>query len=594
MSDLRSAADLAILRAGALPFKSINGGVTYGFNNTLIEAATPSPDRQQTNYVDYDIHRTISVQGRRLLLSMARILFWKFPALQASILEQANLAVHTFTPRFAGKNKGWGDEATSWLQGWHRIFDLAGAPYDEEVYRELLIISWIVDGEMGTLLTEDASGNPRIQIIPSHRIGSRYQTGGSVRVRYEPNGRDGKDGSDGGSSLYIDGVLVDPALPWTFAAAVEWDAPIIDGVIVDDQARPIAYRVYDDPVVSGTYRDISARNMFLSYLPMFPGQLRGISLLASSVFPMEDVHESRAFEMLAQKTFSSRTIVEENESGDIDPSKQLVMGAQYAPVQLGADGQPLKDANGNALPQQKLSTDTVKAQGGTYTIFKARSGSRLTAFDWSRPSRNAQEFQETMLRDAFRWTEWDMFFSLDPKSVGGAPMRVIVDKINRVLKKRRRLPSKALLRADCYGLAKGAMRSGELAFDPEWYKWHYQGPPDITADRRYEAQTDLMEFEAGWSNMQDTEAKRNGDWQAKREQREREVEDKFTRAKKIADKFGVSIQEVLLEFGKIGTATFTYKEQEDDPPQPQEDKGGEKPEPAKGPQSTKGSVIRKQ
>src|ERR1022692_3748143 len=123
MSELLSAVDLAVRRVGAAPYKTVNFGTTYGYNNTLIESATPSQDRQQTTLVDYDIHRTISVQGRRLLLSMARTIFWRFPALQASILEQANLAVSTFTPRFGGMNKAWGDLGSAWLHDWHQVFD---------------------------------------------------------------------------------------------------------------------------------------------------------------------------------------------------------------------------------------------------------------------------------------------------------------------------------------------------------------------------------------------------------------------------------------------------------------------------------------
>ena len=564
MSELLSAQELAVRNVGALPFKTVNSGTTYGYNNTLIEAATPSPDRNQTTLVDYDIHRTISVQGRRLLLSMARTVFWRFPALQAAVLEQADLAVSTFTPRFGGQNKAWGDLGAAWLHDWHQVFDVAGWPYDDETYRELLIVSCIVDGEMGTLLTEDGSGNPRIQMIPSHRIGSRYQTGGSATVRYE------------GNRLFIDKALVDDSLPWTFATAVEWEAPIIDGVIVDNQAKAIAYRVYDDPVVSSAYRDISARNLFLSFIPMFPGQLRGISLLASSVCPWEDVHEWRKFEMLAHKVFSSKTIVEENETGDMDMAKALVSPAKFG-APLDQNGQPLLDASGQPMPEKLIAPATVKMEGGGYTIFKARTGSKLTPFETNRTSPNAQSFMETTMRDAFRGTQWDIFFSLDPQKVGGAPMRVIVDKINRVLKKRRRVAGKAMKRIDCYGLAKGALRTGELPLDPQWYKWHYQGPPDITADRRYESQTDQAEFESGWITLEDIEAKRNGDWRLKRTQREIEVRDKLTRARKIADDFGISIQEAMLELGKTGQATFSYKEQEDTAEEPQEVRPSGKP-----------------
>ena len=72
------------------------------------------------------------------------------------------------------------------------------------------------------------------------------------------------------------------------------------------------------------------------------------------------------------------------------------------------------------------------------------------------------------------------------------------------------------------------------------------------------------------SNLEDIEAKRNGDWRLKRGQREIETIDKLERAERIGKRFGISIQEALLEMGKIGQANFTYKEQEDVGEEPQE------------------------
>ena len=285
---------------------------------------------------------------------------------------------------------------------------------------------------------------------------------------------------------------------------------------------------------------------------MFPGQLRGISLLASSVFDWQDVKEFRDFEKLAQKTFSTRTIMESNEEGDIDPAKRLVTSSTRK--------------SDNSL----LTPATMQVNGGQYTVFKANTGSKLEAFDWNRPAQNAQGFMDTIVRDAFRGTEWDTFFSLDPKHVGGAPMRVVVDKICRVLKKRRRMLAKTTLRVDTYGLAKGALRDGSLPMDNDWYRWTYQGPPDPTADRRYDAQTDQMEYELGWSTLADIEARRNGDWLLKREQRELEVDDLFTRAKKLADKFHISIQEAASQISLMGTATLSRREMETEPTQTQE------------------------
>ena len=535
MTPLKTSLDVAYLppekRArsdGAEPFRIVDKRSSYGFNNTLIEAAIQTPDRETQTLVDYDFHRTISVIGRRTLLSLGRTMYWRMPQLAAAINEQAFIAAVPFNPIFQGKNSKWGEQAREWLDNWHQVMDMAGWQYDYECYCQNLLRMGTIDGDIGTVLTQDESGNPKILVIPSHRIGSRYQTGGVCKVAI----KDGK--------LLIDDVQVDEYADVPGAPAAEWEAPIIDGVVLDFHSRPIAYRVYYDPIVSAGHVDISARNMFLTFDPLIPGQVRGISLLASSVFDWQDVREFRRFEMLAQKTFASKTIVEENETGDTDSARAIVAN----PAQF--------DVNGNETAPNMLKLDK-----GAYTYFKSQTGSKLTAFNYGeRPGRSTQEFLDGTVRDGMRGLGWDMFFSTDPKSVGGAPMRVIVDRVNRTVKQRRKLIGKTILRVDVYALAK-AIQSGQLPMDDEWFKWNYRGQADLTADRRYETQTDKEEHEQGFINMEDVEARREGDWKARRDQREKEVMDLYDRAKRVADKYKISIQEAANRMSLIGNNNFT-------------------------------------
>jgi len=514
-------------QAAAEPYKIVDRRSSFGYANTLIESATQTQDRKKVDLVDYDIHRTVSSFGRRTLMSLARTMVWRMPALAASILEQANLAVNPFQPIYLGSDERWGKQAREWLDGFHAVIDVAGWPYNYESYCESLIFNNVVDGDIFTLLTEDASGNARVQQIGAHRVGGRYQTGGTCAVRYE------------GNKLFIDKVLIDDSLPYTYATAVEWEAPIIDGVILDDLSRAIAYRVYYDPSVSDKYRDISSRNLFPAFLPIIPGQVRNFSLLASSIFDWQDLQEFKRWEMLAQKAFSTKTIVEENETGDVDTSKAVIA----SPATMDTDG------NQTAPTMQKLD-------GGIYTYFKSNTGSKLTAFNsGDRPGRGTKDFMDATVRDAFRGTEWDVYFSLDP-SLGGAPMRTVVDRVNRTLKKRRRMVEMNVRRVDVYALAK-AIKSGQLPANNEFWRWTYRPQADITADRRYESQTDIKEYEKGFVNLEDIVAKRSGDWLQRRTQREAEAHDKLTRAKALADEFDISIQEALNELGETGAVSFS-------------------------------------
>jgi hypothetical protein len=345
-----------------------------------------------------------------------------------------------------------------------------------------------------------------------------------------------------GNQLFVDDELVDDNLPFTFSAAIEWEAPMIDGGILDDQGRAIAYRVYDDPVVSSEYRDISARNLFPSFLPEFPGQVRGYSGLSSSVFDWQDVREWKRLEMLAQRGFASKALIEQNETGYIDEARQIVA----------------QDAQFDTTTGKQTSAAMVKLDGGAITVFKAGTNSKLSAFNaGERPGRATQDFMDQTIREAMRGTEWDAFFSLDPAHVGGAPMRVIVDRVNRTIKKRRRLAGMSVLRVDVYALAK-AIKNNEIPFDPEWYKWTYRGQSDVTADRRYESATDLMEYQQGWLNNEDIQARRQGDWLQKREQRQTEADDKMKRAEALVKAHpDCSFQEAMNELGMTGTSSFS-------------------------------------
>ncbi len=531
---LRSSRDIVMnggvrFRAAAEPFEMAKRWSANNFSNNLIASTTQSDANGPQNPVDYDFHRTITSNGRRVMYSLARTMFWKIPVLQAAILEQASITANPFVPRYSGSNVKWGDAAYEWLTGtFHPTMCEEGWPNDYDSYTETLVSQTLVDGELHTLLTEDTSGNARTQFIPTHRIGARNMTGGTAKVTYD------------GNRLFIDDVLIDDSLPYTFANKVEWTAPIVDGCIIDAQCRTIAFRTYDDPQTGSAWRDLSARSCFPSFFPFVTGQLRGISAVASSAGDWQNWREWRDLEQLAQKVFSTQTIVETNETGDGDAAKALITQA----ATFNDDG-------------SKAGLDVQKLQGGLIRYIKAKSGGDLKAFTGGdRPGRNPQDFQEMTLRDAMKGTEWDVFFSLDPKSVGGAPMRVIIDRINRVIKKRRRLLKKSVYRTHVYAIAK-AIKRGDLPFDPEWFSWTYTGSPDLTADRRYDSQTDEMEYDRGWITEDDVASRRAADWLKNRKQKEIEVRDLFTRAKALADEFKISIQEAANRLSLQGAQSFS-------------------------------------
>lgn len=471
----------------ASPAYTINDrrGQSSGWaGDEMIRASRQTYDRRVIQNLGNDFHRNVSAFGRRTLMTLGRWLFWNFPALRGAILEQANLAVSTFLPQYKGRNKAWGEQAEAWLNDWHRIMDVSGWPYDYNTYVQHLIVSPLIDGDVATLLTEGNDGYPFIQVIPAHRIDcneEKVSTGPYVGMK------------------------------------------VVDGLIVDDYGRVVAHRL----IAGEGYRDVPASDIFLTFTPDQPGQLRGVSGVASAAFDWMDTAEIRKFELLAQKAFSSQTIIEHNEAGEADPTFEIVSGN----AQFNADG--------------TKSTPSVQTlDGGTYRYFKAGTGSKLEAFDWNRPNQNSREFMETIVRDAFRGAEMDAFFSLDPKSIGGAPMRVIVERVNATLRKRRRQVEKACRRVDGWAIAK-AMKRGDLPWDDDWFKWEFQGPGDITADRKYDSDVDLQEISAGIGTRKGAIARRGEYIEEVDAQRVAEVSSDLDAAKGLSDKYGISILQAM-------------------------------------------------
>jgi hypothetical protein len=454
-------------------------------SNNLYPAATQTQDRKAIPYLDYDTERNITRAGHRQLRSAGKALWGSFPVIRGALLEQAELSASHFIPQHVGRNKDWGLEAEAWLKEWHKIMDVRGWPYDATTYCINLILYARREGDILTLLTENEDGYPLIQTVGPHRVGSDYE---SSRI-------------EGG----------------TFSGA-----NICKGVISDVYGRTIGYRIYQDDYLSGDYVDVSARDAFLSGFPEWCDQSRFISSIGACAFDWQDVSERRAFEMLAQKIGSAISLIEKNEAGEA----------------------PNTGTDHVVFPEDGVSTAATpsglvveKYDGGMIRYIRPNESVEAPRFD--RPSADSQRFEETIVRGAFKGMEWDVDFSLDPSKVGGASMRVVVEKINRTIEKNQRLIEKAMRRIDGYALSK-AIKLGLLPDDPDWWKWEYQGPSRVTADAKYDDDIDRERLKMGGLTYRDWYAKRGMWWED--EVRQRIAEQKFIEAECIVA--GVDINKV--------------------------------------------------
>lgn len=472
--------------------RSSTGYVNNYGSNTLVAAATRTSDRKTIPMQDRDTRNNITSHGRRVLMTLARWLFWNFPAIRGAVLEQANLAVGTFVPQFYGANRVWGNQAEEFLYEWDKILDFNGWPYDGNTYRENLVIHSLVDGDIYTLLTENQEGYPLIQTHAAHRIGSRTSD------------------STVANSGWADGYA------------------LMDGVILDEFGRVQGYRYIANPYDYATQIDIPAANIFPTFYPDQCDLYRGYSGLASCIFDCQDVKETREFEKLAQKIAASIALIEKNETGEANPISSIIKTSTAS-----------TDVDGNA---QSLYQETI--DGGMIRYFRANSGSGLESITANRPTADQQAFEDRIMQSAMAGMEWSKDFSLDPSKVGGAQMRVVIEKINRVLEKRQRMVAKTMRRVHGYAISK-AIKIGLLPFDPDWWKFEYQGPGELTADKKYDSDVDIAEIRAGLTTKRIGCARRGLDEEKVENDNYQAADRKLKRAGQLAKDHGITIQEAL-------------------------------------------------
>ena len=425
----------------------------------ISQAAIGSQQRRARTGFDRDSANLYSGTDRLLLMSMGRWLYANNSLVAGSVDDQAAIVSGELTPQFAGEDAAWGALAEQWLEDHDRLCDVRGDHYPMQTLQRLWMLHIIRDGDVGVIFTEGAGGYPLLQTIPSHRIKG-----------------DGKAG---------------PESPWN-------GYRLVDGVIVNDVGRPLAYRVHDDARAS--FQDISAVDMKLRFLPRYADQVRGFSALGCAMVDFQDVDEVRRFELVAQKLAASIVLAETNETGLPPDSAESMLGEDTTETN----------------PDANIAMHTM--QGGEIRYFRSGTGGKLEALMADRPTPAQQSFADSIIRQAMAGMGWSIDYFLDPSKVGGASMRVVVERINRHVGMMRTQCLFPLARSvDAWRIAK-AMKEQMLPWSDDWHRWRYQGAANITADAKYSADVSAMRVELGLSSPQDESASIGKDWEQVQDQ----------------------------------------------------------------------------
>lgn len=435
-----------------------NGRAT-GYNYTggggqLYQAARQTDQRKFVLDNNREIHRNVTAFGRRTLATLGRNLYANNPIVRGAINEMADYSVGTWIPQYYGRNPAWGNLAEDWLYEHDKICNLDGGNMHD--YLTNLVRAVHVTGDIATIYTETDSGYPQLQQISGHRIRSDE----------------------------FDGIVKEG---WADGAV------IIDGVIVDGYGAPVGYRIYTED----TWQDVPASGCMLHFIHEYEGQLRGLSQLASAVFPFQDIHESNALELMAQRGAARRGFLIHNEDGEADPTKQVI-------------GTPSTVTNDDGTKAQSY---TELIDGVIDTYVKAGTNSKIEEVKHDRPTQNVQAFKLQQIREALQGIGWNIDFTLDPTKSGGVNGRIIVEKINKTINAiQKKLAIPASSRFNFFRVSK-AIKLGQLPPDVDSWKFGYQGPARITSDEKYSSDVAIQEIRACIKSPQQACAERNEYWE---------------------------------------------------------------------------------
>lgn len=431
--------------------------------------------------------------GRRILLSIARRAEMESPAIGGAIREMGQLTASNFVPDYRGGSERFKTAVENKLYEHDQHLDVEGFGWTMLEYRlGLMRVPW-VEGDQGTILVE-IEDQPYIQVIPSHRIGSDKDLVESGRFK---------------------------------------GMRISDGVIVNNYNRPEAYRVLTGASGDFTqFEDVPVQSMFLSFLRLFRGQLRGYPLLGINAWPFQDIARSESAELHAQIVGASRMF------------QRWVVGGE-APVGSDFLSGPEAGDTTNGTPAG-LWKEVIDEGGNEWHL--EGSGERTEAIKFDRPTANQQAFVERQERKAFAGNGLSVDFALDPTKLGGANARVLIDKIN-VLRDLilRRLVEPAVRRIDGFRIPHW-MEHGELPFVNDWHNLEYQGPPRLTADKKYDADVAATEIRNGTNTRTKRTAELGEALKDVRKTKGEEVRGKYLLAREIVKDFPeVTFQQALAD-----------------------------------------------
>lgn len=303
------------------------------------------------------------------------------------------------------------------------VMNGVGSEMTPNIRRLALLL--IRDGEYFILLTKRRTGFPAIQIIPSHRVGTREQENGLV-----PRG------------LYR-------------------GLPILDGVVRNRQGVPVAYHILGQTPDKDRY--VSARSMIHRMVSDYPEAVRGYPMIAHGLNDARDSLQSHEWERFNMLWRSSRTVIEHNETG----AKEEHPGDHF-------------DDSTTSCEERK--TQVAEIHGGTTQYFRAGTNSKLELLKHENPGQVYESYGNRMIRSICTGVPWPFSFVWEGHTRGGGTSeRRDIEQARRTIESVQALITPDIRRVCGYAVSVAA-NLDLVPSNEDWFKWSFSKPPKLSID----------------------------------------------------------------------------------------------------------------
>jgi len=260
-----------------------------------------------------------------------------------------------------------------------------------------------------------------------------------------------------------------------------------DGVMVNDDNRPVLYRVLSNPMIrDGIFTDIPSDDLIHIRKLHRHGFQRGLTWLCSSVSLIQDLREMLENEQAAARLNSKiGLVIESPDAGN------LGMGASMQKLRaqavenslggtLGGTGGGAGAAGGSSLTDEQITFDRLVSGVGNIQL---KPGEKLQAHEFDRPNTNFAPWTEFVVR-SISWScgmppelLWNM------TGVGGAVTRHVLQDAEVFFSEIRQILEYQYCRRFWRYWVWHAIKRGDLEYPgDDWWRCDWIAPQKLTVD----------------------------------------------------------------------------------------------------------------